>query len=141
MQQGTTFKTIKLTFSLVSEAQIWHISTSIKGELCQRCTGKFDFSHMTSSFCTLDACIWKKKTLCYGLEHGTRNLGSKFRPILKNTKRVLCRYVLGMQLAVHKHVQLIYHEYYYWLAFCGHVVHNHGLWSCTSTLVAHSCLL
>ena len=90
----------------------------------------------------LDACIWKK-TLRYGLERGTRNLRSKFGPILKNTDRVLCRYALGMQLAVQTRscIQLIYHEYYYWLAFCSHVVCNHGLWSCTSTLVAHSCIL
>ena len=27
---------------------------------------------------------------------------------------------------------------YCWLAFCGHVVYNHGLWSCISTLVALS---
>ena len=83
----------------------------------------------------LDACIWKN--IRYGLEHGTYNVRSKlnFRPILKNTNRVLCRYALGVQLAVQTR-SLIYHEYYYWLAFCGHVVCNHGLWSCTSTLVA-----
>ena len=37
MQQGTTFKTIKLTFDLVSEAQIWFTCISqgedINGEL------------------------------------------------------------------------------------------------------------
>ena len=47
----------------------------------------------------MDACIWDK-TLHYSLERGTRNLRSKFGPILKNTDRVLCRYTLGMQLAV-----------------------------------------
>ena len=57
---------------------------------CQRCTGKFDFSHMTSSFCMLHSYIWRK--LRYGLEHETRDINSKFGTILINTDRVLSSY-------------------------------------------------
>ena len=83
------------------------------------------------------------KTLRYGLERVTGNLHSKFGPILMNTDRVLCRYALRMQLAVLRAccVVLTVREYHYWLAICGHVVSNHGLWSCSSTMVVHSCIL
>ena len=52
---------------------------------CQRCTGKFDFSHMTSF-------IYLEKTLRYGLERETGDLHFKFGPILINTDRVLSSY-------------------------------------------------
>ena len=50
-------------------------------------TGKFDFSHMTSSLCELSASNWEKTLCC-------RNLRSKVGPILTNTDRVLLSYAL-----------------------------------------------
>ena len=39
-------------------------------------------------------------------------------------------------------MQLINHEHYYWLAFCGHVVCNHGLWSgaCIVHMYRRTCM-
>ena len=73
---------------------------------CQRCTGKFDFSHMTSSFCMLHLYIWRK--LRYGLERETGDLHFKFGPILINTDRVLSSYAdneLKRSLLYHCSVQ------------------------------------
>ena len=63
---------------------------------CQCCTGKFDFSHMTSS--------------CYIhiLERETGELHSKFGPILMNTDRILSSYAdneLKRSLLYHCSVQ------------------------------------
>ena len=60
---------------------------------CQCCTGKFDFSHDIIILAN-----WMHvfgKTLCYGLEHATGNLHSKFCPILMNTDQDLQSYAVN----------------------------------------------
>ena len=75
---------------------------------CQRCTGKFDFSHMTSSFCMLHSYIWRKLSVTvYSVKPGVY-IHFKFGPILINTDRVLSSYAdneLKRSLLYHCSVQ------------------------------------
>ena len=60
--QGTTFKTIKLTFNLVWIQKLKYLNKdkTLTENFYQRCTSKFDI--WLHRFCMLDACIWGKKT-------------------------------------------------------------------------------
>ena len=95
MQQGTTFKTIKLT----SDAQIWLVcmDKTLTESFCQRCTGFYDI-----------ICMYLEKTnkqnnnnnnnnnnnsVTAWLRSRAWNQESTFQIILKNTDRVLCRYI------------------------------------------------
>jgi hypothetical protein len=97
MRPATIFKLIKptCTFCLSLEAQIFVPCISQQGELikggfCKHYTGKFDFSHMTSTT-ALTGCMYLEILSITVVEHATIGLHSEHGPILMNTERVLYR--------------------------------------------------
>ena len=93
-------------------------------------------SHMHHCFISWVHVTGKKKKLRHSLENATRDLHTKFgwtQTVFFCRNAVSCTTLL--------HVVLLIHEYRYWLEFCGHVVCNHGLWSCGLPLDVHSCTL
>ena len=96
MPPATTFKWIKLTSCLLSEAEILVACISQQGQstesFYQCCTGKFDFSHDIIVLANWMHIFGKTR---YGLEHATGNLHSKFCPILTNIDQVLQSYAVN----------------------------------------------